>query len=274
MICSRRQHLGMLSVALGGACRYGWAAEVDFSSYTDEQKEKILRTGKVVSVKEIGHGVTKPRRAELSLGDVRHAAQIQVVDKELPDFFGPDGQRVSMRDCWKYNIAAYRIDRLLNMNMSPAVVARTFQGKPAAFSWWVDNVLCEEVDRVKKNLQPPDPESFERQRAIGQVFDELIINIDRNLSNTLITNDWKIALIDHSRSFTAYSGIRNKENLKRCSRNLLSKMSAMSSASVEKAVGNMLTAAEIQALLGRRDKIVEFFQTEAKAKGEDTVLFS
>jgi len=46
----------------------------------------------------------------------------------------------------------------------------------------------------------------------------LVINIDRNLANLLITKSWKIVLIDHTRCFTPYLGIRNKENLTRCSR--------------------------------------------------------
>jgi len=125
----------------------------------------------------------------------------------------------------------------LGLGMGTVVVSRPYQGKPAAFSWWVDDVQFEEVERIKQKLESPDPEGFERQRALSRVFDELVMNIDRNLANLLITKSWKIVLIDHTRCFTPYHGIRNKENLTRCSRELLAKMKALNAAAVTRAVG-------------------------------------
>jgi hypothetical protein len=100
------------------------------------------------------------------------------------------------------------------------------------------------------------------------------MNIDRNLANLLITKTWKIALIDHTRCFTPYHGIRNKENLTRCSRELLTRMKSLTAAAVTQAVGSHLTRAEVQALISRRDRIVEFFENRVREKGEENVLFS
>jgi hypothetical protein len=274
MIISRRTHLRYLCAYLAGVSLPGFAAETDFNAYSDDDKEKFLKLAKISLVKEIGHGVTKPLRVELLLGEVKHSAQIQAVDKELPDFFGEDGKPVPMKDCWRFNVAAYKIDRLVGLRMTAVAVSRHFRGKPAAFSWWVDDVLFEEVERVKQGLTSPDPEGFERQRALSRVFDELILNIDRNLANLLITKSWKIALIDHSRCFTPYHGIRNKENLTRCSRDLLAKMKSLTASAVTQAAGTHLTGVEVQALISRRDRIVEFFEKRVREKGEENVLFS
>ena len=274
MITSRRTHIQYLCAYVAGACLPGFAAETDFSTYTDNDKEKFLKQATILAVKEIGHGVTKPIRAEMALGETRHPAQIQSVNKELPDFFGEDGKPVPMKDYWRFNVAAYKIDRLLGLRMGTVVVARPFKGKPAAFSWWVDDVLFEEVERIKRELTSPDTEGFERQRALSRVFDELVMNIDRNLANLLITKSWKIVLIDHTRCFTPYHGIRNKENLTRCSRDLLAKMKTLTAAAVTQAVGSHLTGVEVQALISRRDRIVEFFEKKAREKGEENALFS
>ena len=75
---------------------------------------------------------------------------------------------------------------------------------------------------------------------LGKVFDELIINIDRNLGNLLITKDWRVVLIDHTRAFTPYPEIRNTENLTRCSRKLLANMKGLTKATVTKAMGAAL----------------------------------
>ena len=273
MTQTRRTHLKSLRSMLA-APFMSLAAGPDFSSYTDKAKEKFLLTGRIVSVEEIGHGVTKPLKVTLELDGITHAAKIQSIDKVLPDFFAEDGTRVPMKDSWRFNIAAYKVDRLLQLNMVTVEVPRLYKGKPAAFSWWVDDVMFEEVERIEKDLTPPDPKDFERQRAVSRVFDELIINIDRNLSNLLITKRWKLALMDHSRSFTPYHGIRNKRNLTQCSRNLLEMMKKLTPASVSRAVETHLTPPERQALIARRDRIVDFFEQRAKEQGEENVLFS
>jgi hypothetical protein len=275
MTNTRRSHLRLLGGAIAGIIVPARAVPADFSTYGDSEKENFLKLGKILSVEDIGHGVTKPLKSKLGLDAAEHLCQIQSVDKQLPDFFPEGGGApVPMKDCWRFNVAAYKLDRLLDLKMVPVTVQRAFKGKPAAFTWWVDDVMFEEVERVKKDLNAPDPENFARQRALGKVFDELIVNIDRNLANLLITKSWNVVLIDHTRSFTAYSGIRNQANLTRCSTGLMTKMKALSAAQVGGAMGTLLTNAEVRALLARRDKIVQFFEGEAKTKGAENVLFS
>lgn len=243
------------------------------ASLSDAQQEAFLSSAKVVSTKSIDQGVTKPLRATLTDGALQHDAQIQRVDKELPDFFASDGTRVPMRDSWRFNVAAYKIARLLGLNMIPVSAARPYNGEPAAFTWWADDAKMTEVERRKQELEPPDKEEFSRQMEVGKVFDELIINIDRNLGNLLIANDWSVILIDHTRSFTPYRGIRNPDNLTRCSRRLMEAMQRLTEPAITKAVGKHLTALEIRALLSRRDKIIKYFEERAREKGEGEVFF-
>ena len=273
MSCSRRELLVALGAVVSQARFSGVWAQADFASSTDADREAFLRGGTIGSVKDIGEGVTKPIQVELGWKGATHAAQIQRVDKALPDFFGQDGTILPMRDAWRFNIAAYRIDRLLHLNMVPVSVARPYKGVPAAFTWWVDDVKGEETQRLREEWKVPDAERFEQQRAVGRVFDELIMNIDRNLGNLLITNSWQVVLIDHTRTFTPYKNIRNRANLTRCSRALLAGMKSLTEGAITKSVGTSLKRVEIVALLARRDRIVAFFNDEVKTKGEDNVLF-
>ena len=265
-----------LLLAFGGVLSCGRFTSVyaqDFASYTDADRAAFLLGAMVVSVKDIGEGVTKPIQAELSWKGVKHSAQIQRVDRPLPDFFGKDGTVLPARDAWRYNIAAYRLDRLLQLNMVPVSVSRSYKGSPGAFTWWVDDVKGQETQRVQQQWKAPDAERFEQQQVVGRVFDELIMNTDRNLGNMLITNSWQVVLIDHTRAFTPYKNIRNQDNLTRCSRALLARMSALTQGAIAKSVGTSLTRAEITAVLARRDRIVAFFNEEVNAKGEKNVLF-
>ena len=272
MKITRREYL----LALGGAMIAGSGSllrgfQLDVSR--DDEKERFLRTAKVISVEEIGHGVTHPRKAMMELNGVTHAAQIQSVDKPLGPFFGSDGTTAPMRDSWRFNVAAYKIDRLLGLKMSVPAISRKFEDKPSAFTWWADDVKGEEIDRIKNNWVLPDQAAFDRTIELSRVFDELIINIDRNHSNLLITNSYDVVLIDHTRCFIPYGKIRNVENLTRCSRPLLRSMRALQRLAVQKATEGFLTAEEITAMMSRRDRIVGFFDAKVKTEGEANVLF-
>ena len=141
--------------------------------------------------KVLSRGVTKSIRATLSDGKLTHDAHIQGVDKQLVNLYAPDGTPVPWRDSYKYNIAAYRLLRFLELDMTPVSVERKVNGKPASITWWADNLKMLELERLRKKIKPPDPKDWKRQMSSVLVFDNLIFNIDRNLENLAITNDWK-----------------------------------------------------------------------------------
>jgi hypothetical protein len=51
-------------------------------------------------------------------------------------------------------------------------------------------------------------------------------------------------------------------------------MKSLSAAAVTQAVGSHLTGVEVQALMSRRDGIVDFIERRVREKGEENVLFS
>jgi hypothetical protein len=243
------------------------------ASWTDAEKENMLRKGVIVAAKNIDIGVTHPVRVTLKEGEWTHDASVQRVNAPLPIFFGADGSHIPMTDSWRYNVAGYKVDRLIGLDMVAVTVQRPYLNKPGSMSWWVDDVLMDETARRSKHIEPPNPEAFFNQIANSKVFDELIINIDRNLSNLLITKSWDVALIDHTRCFVAYPKIRNTENLTKCGTKLLQGMKALDSAKIKQSTAPLLTQTEIDATLSRRDAIVLFFEQLAKEKGSNAVYF-
>jgi hypothetical protein len=245
-----------------------------------EEQELFLKTATIEKLwqleqgtSELSAGTTRSWRATLSNGQLRHDAHIQFVDIYRPVFRGKSGTvEKNFRDTWKFNVAAYRLDKLLNLNMVPVSVEREIDGKAGAVTWWVDDVSMDEAKRRDTKTKPPATQSWIDQLNKVRVFDQLIYNTDRNQGNLLITHDWKLWIIDHSRAFRTSPTLLKADVLTRCDQGLLAAMRNLSQATLTRELGPWLRPEEITALLARRDLIVRFFESEIKTKGADSVL--
>ena len=139
---TRRSHFQFLCGAVVGGIMPAAAISGDFNGQSDSEKEKFLKLGRILSIEEIGHGVTKPMKIRLELNGSQHFASVQTVNKQLPDYFPESGGApIPSRDCWRFNVAAYQIDRILDLRMVPVAVQRPFRNMLAAITWWVDDVI-------------------------------------------------------------------------------------------------------------------------------------
>lgn len=255
------------------------ASQVDLKSspaaaLTDEEMEQFLLTAKVLRTKSVSKGVTKARQVSMSDGRLTHDAQIQDVNIEKAIFeVSPKHTEINFKDLFRYNVAAYRLSRLLGLENVPVSVERTIEGKPAAITWWLDDVAMEEGDRVKRKIEG---NGLRRRNyySVMLVFDELIQNRDRNAGNILWSSDWTLWMIDHTRAFRLGKELRQPKALTICDRDLLERMRALTRPALVEAVGKSLIAPEIDALLARRDLIVKLFDERIAAQGQAAVLFS
>jgi hypothetical protein len=167
-------------------------------------------------------------------------------------------------------VAAYEIDKLLNLNMLPPTVERTYADKRGSLQYWVNGCI-DEKKRLDDKLQPPNPVFWNWQVFKLKVFDELICNIDRNPGNTLITPDWRCVMIDHSRTFKNIDGLKSPEELKAFSQSLMMALEKLNDASLTETCGQYLTPMEISTTLKRRDKILEIYHRLVKEKGAGIV---
>jgi hypothetical protein len=237
--------------------------------------ESFLENAKIMATKSTKKGVTAAKRVTLSDGRVTHDAQIQDVDIALPIFeVGPKNTEVDFKDTYRYNIAGYRLSRLLGLDNVPMSVERKINGKPAAMTWWIDGVILDEGARQKEHTVGPNPSRTASQIHILRVFDELIQNRDRNAGNLLWTSDWKMWMIDHTRAFRLGKDLLKPQQLERVDRDMLEKMRGLTAPALTETMDKSLTKAEIQALLARRDAIVKLFDEKIAQRGEAAVLFA
>ncbi|MBC8164557.1 MAG: hypothetical protein H7Y20_01650 [Bryobacteraceae bacterium] len=240
---------------------------------TDAETEAFLKTAAVTARKTSTIGTTAPSRATLSDGKLTHEAQIQCVDVFQAVWKGSEGSvEKNFRDTYKFNIAAYRLGRMLNILNIPMSVERDLEGKLCGVTWWVDNVWMTEAERRDRGIKPPTTDEWVNQLNTVRVFDQLIYNTDRNQGNLLITPDWKIWMIDHTRAFRTFPTLMKVEPLRRIPRDLLKALKSLNTMGLKQELGPWLRPEEISAILARRDLIVKFFASEIRGKGEESVL--
>ena len=234
------------------------------SGLSRTEKEEFLAKAQIVKSRHVSTGITGTYRVTLTDGRLTHDASVQTIDEAKTTFQTARGTEFNFRDTYIHNMAAYKLDQLMGLNMIPVTVVRKFKGNNASYTWWVDDVLMMELDRHKKKMEPPDPEAWNRQMHVVRVFDQLIYNMDRNLGNLLIDKAWQLWMIDHTRAFRTFRELKAPANLVRCERKLLARLKELEGNTISRELESFLKPEEIKGLLARRDLIVRIFEQKGE----------
>ncbi|MCJ7680684.1 MAG: hypothetical protein MUP70_08165, partial [Candidatus Aminicenantes bacterium] len=252
-----------------------------FSQFTEveiEQRpfiEKLLKEAKIIDDKDIGEGVTKPSRLFLETEEFKLSGVWK----------NPEGVKDGFLEGWQYEIAAYRMDKLLGLNMIPPTVERVFKGKRGSLQYWVTSEMSD-LDRMEKGAGIPATvaDQWSKRKYLTRAFDSLIANEDRTQQNIRYTSDWRTILIDHSRSFrstkkfsrrliSGKNGIKGVQPIRQLPREFVEKVKALTYDQIKSAVGETLTDKEIKAVLARKTLLLEEIEDMIKEKGEKEFLW-
>jgi len=243
-----------------------------------DQIRDFLKNAKVVKTRSTDKGVTAPKRLTLSDGNITHDAVFQAIDDHQSVMqLGGGGRQATTElnfvDSYKYNIAAYEISRLLGLDhMMPVYVERKWNGQTGSISWFVPS-LMDESERLKRKVEPPNANDWNQQMYRMRVFSSLLRDTDRNLTNVLITHEWKVMMIDFSRAFRLQPELLHLQDLTKIDRQLFEKLQTLSKEDVSRATKDYLLKREIDAMMVRRDLLVTHFKTLIAGQGEAKVLY-
>ncbi len=240
-----------------------WLATVPAAAqFTEEQlarREKIeefLANAEIVESEQMdkSEGVTRPWNMRLRGAGL----EAQAIWKN------PSGRMGGFWECWKCEIAAYRMDKYLGVNMVPPVVERRFQGAAGAIVFFVEHWISGR-EKLDQNISVPGRHlaNWNRMTYLQRAFDNLIGNEDRHLGNILITEDWRLCLIDHSRSFRTTKAFTKKlpydakKPMKSLPRAFVEKVKALDEPTLRGIVGDYLRDKEVEAVLARRELLLK-----------------
>jgi hypothetical protein len=240
-----------------------------------EKWEVFLKTAEIVGAEDIPEGVTKPIRLFLKMNEIEASGAWKKVK----------GFRDGVLEGWRYEIAAYEMDKLLGLNMIPPTVEREFKGKKGSLQFWMDFEMSE-LERAEQNVGIPSSvaDNWLKRKYLALAFDSLIANVDRTQENIRYTKDWRMILIDHSQSFRS-SGkhkkklLYGKEGFKQVNlfsmlpRDFVEKIKVLSFDKIKNAVGSYLKDNEINAILARKKLLLTEIEEMIKEKGEGSVLY-
>lgn len=240
--------------------------------------EEFLKTAAIVSEYQMkeSEGVTRPWVLTLEKDGITHRA----IWKDI------SGRVKGYQESWKAEIAAYRLSKFLGLNMVPPTVEKERAGKTGSCQFWAES-WKDYFTIANEELQPPPSgvTTFLRALCLQRAFDNLIANADRHGKNYLVTEDWRIILIDHSRAFrkgpewTAQliydenNRVSRKFIMDQLPRRFVEFLRGMDAAAVKDAVGDYLTDEEVAETLKRRDLMIAWIDKHIAKKGEAYVLY-
>jgi hypothetical protein len=219
--------------------------------------EAQLKTADVESMEDIGVGVTHPRRAHLKPSEPVESLVWKVL---------PPGRRGGYWESYKSEIAAYELDKLLELNMVPPAVERRIDGEVGAAVMWLP-----ELKSVKDlgGKVPTGPVWGKPLRKM-LMFDNLISNSDRNAGNIMVGQPGELILIDHSRAFVTETTLPKK--IERVDAGLWARMQALTRDDLVRVLGPWIESEAIDAMLQRRARMVSDVEKLVRKKGRASVI--
>ena len=237
---------------------------------SEDEVLEFLRTAKVVSREPTPDGITRPQQLLLAAEGVQAHAIFRTFERELRRTRRPDGRYyVRWVDHYGGECAAYELDRRLGLGLVPPTVARRLGANDGNVQLWIEG----DRDETDPQFRVRSPIAGMKQQWDMDLFDNLILNVDRNARNTLVDKDDRLWLIDHTRAFQPKGELLDPEKLQKVNRVFWDRLQSMSDEELKDVVREHIALDQMVALVERRALLDERVQALVDEHGEAAVFY-
>ena len=236
---------------------------------SDAEISDFLQTARVVSRSDIAVGINRAVKLLLEKDGTRAHAVFRVVDIEEKQFqLGPRFY-VRFRDSYRNECAAHELARWLGLDSVPPAVLRVLEDRSGSVQIWVENTRDEE----SPGFAPPNVRAWVKQVWDMNLFDNLILNVDRNAGNILVGQHYRLWLIDHTRAFQPVGDLLAPEKVVKINRRAWDRLLSMTREDMQSVVGEFLDGGQVASLMKRRELLIEHVEGLVAERGEGAVFY-
>ncbi|MGB5511447.1 MAG: hypothetical protein WBM87_07035, partial [Woeseiaceae bacterium] len=204
-----------------------------------EELQQLLETGEILSqiVDQTGTTVVK-------VGDGQRTVSALFKPRQSRGFFP--------------GVAAYRLDRLLGLDMVPVTVLRDVDGGEGSLQF-ITETSIDESQRSASGRGGGAPCALPDQWAAMRVFDKLIYNEGRSQQRMLYDPaTWTLMLMEHDRAFAARKGSPKylRESPLEIAAGWQNALARLDDTVLEETLGDVLDKRRVRALGQRRDELL------------------
>ncbi len=234
-------------------------------SLCNQETENLLLNSEVILIeKNLEMGRTDFWKVALKDGEKELKALFKHVNRLRPAL---------LPDSYKYEIAAYKLNKMLGLCIVPPVIERKINGQIGSLQLMIENLFTERERKIK-NLIPENSQQFQNDLDVIKIFEILVSDQCYDSPDIIIQSDtWRVWRVDFSEAFSPSSFDPDKCSIQRCSKDLFENLNSLDKSDLKTLLKLYLNKEEINFLLERRQDIIKTIKNLIKQKGEQEVLY-
>jgi len=232
----------------------GWSRIVE--QLPEAQLEAFMRETEASNCRLLQKGLRQAEVCELDGETMQLRIVFQDVD-ERPGSVAEDPKDVPRS--YRNEIASYHLDRILGLGMVPVTIAKTIDQRPGSAQLFLESAVDLPLIEIYEQFDLRD--ALEDQIFDARVFSALMAVQERNDAGKMILpQEGRIAIADNTKAFGMAIELDSQWFETSCGplrADLAHALRSLSEMSLRPAIGDYLSSAQIEALLRRRDSILQ-----------------